>query len=68
MSPFLSLSPYSYGEIVSPFLIESDVSDYLHEDSSFTEGSVNMDIPLVLFPVLFICFQMSLHVHRLNCP
>jgi hypothetical protein len=51
---------------VSPFLIKSTVSDYLHEDSSFTEGSVNLDILLVLFPVMFICFQMSLNVHHLN--
>ena len=49
----------SYGEIVSPFLIESAASDYLPEDSSFTEGSVNLELLLVLFPVLFICFQMS---------
>ena len=56
----------SYGETVSPFLIESAVSDYLPEDSSFTEGSVNLELLLVLFPVLFICFQMSLHVHRLK--
>jgi hypothetical protein len=56
----------SYGEIVSPFLIESTSPVIFHEDdSSFTEGSVNLDIPLVLFPVLFICFQMSLHVDRL---
>jgi hypothetical protein len=56
------------GEIVSPFKnIESAVSDYLPEDSSFTEGSVNLELLLVIFPVLFICFRMSLHVHRLNC-
>jgi hypothetical protein len=58
----------AYGEIVSPFKnIESAFSDYLPEDSSFTEGSVNLELLLVLFPVLFICFQMSLHVHHLNC-
>jgi hypothetical protein len=28
---------------------------------------VNLELLLVLFPVLFICFQMSLRVHRLNC-
>jgi hypothetical protein len=67
-SPFLLLSLYSYGNIVSPFLIESAVFDYLPEDSSFTEGSVNVELLLVIFPVLFICFQTSLHdVHHLNC-
>ena len=66
-SPFLLLSLYSYGEIVSPLLSESAVSESLPEDSSCTEGSVNLELLLVLFPVLFICFQMSLHVHRLNC-
>jgi hypothetical protein len=28
---------------------------------------VNLELLLVLFPVLFICFQMSLHVHPLYC-
>jgi hypothetical protein len=28
---------------------------------------VNLELLLVLFPVLLICFQTSLHVHRLNC-
>jgi hypothetical protein len=40
-------------------------SDYLHEDSSFTKGSINMHILLVLFPVMLICFQMIFHVHHL---